>query len=63
MGKPLIQFTTALEQVQNFLRERIISGDYPGGTDYGGYPVRLAKDWRREVAALVLLAKRRKQDR
>lgn len=38
-------------------------GDYPGGTDYGGYPVRLAKDWRREVAALVLLAKRRKQDR
>jgi len=23
----------------------------------------LAKDWRREVAALVLLAKRRKQDR
>jgi UDP-3-O-[3-hydroxymyristoyl] glucosamine N-acyltransferase len=38
-------------------------GDYPGGTDYGGYPVRLAKDWRREVAALVLLAKRRKTDR
>ena len=38
-------------------------GDYPGGTDYGGYPVRQAKDWRREVAALVLLAKRRKQDR
>jgi DNA-binding GntR family transcriptional regulator len=32
MGKPLIQFTTALEQVHNFLRERIISGDYPGGT-------------------------------
>ncbi len=38
-------------------------GDYPGGTEYGGYPVRLAKDWRREVAALVLLARRRKQDR
>jgi len=38
-------------------------GDYPGGTEYGGYPVRLAKDWRREVAALVLLAKRRKPDR
>jgi UDP-3-O-[3-hydroxymyristoyl] glucosamine N-acyltransferase len=38
-------------------------GDYPGGTDYGGYPVRPAKDWRREVAALALLAKRRKQDR
>ncbi|HUO93679.1 MAG TPA: UDP-3-O-(3-hydroxymyristoyl)glucosamine N-acyltransferase [Rhizomicrobium sp.] len=38
-------------------------GDYPGGTDYGGYPARLAKDWRREVAALVLLAKRRNKDR
>lgn len=38
-------------------------GEYPGGTDYGGYPVRLMKDWRREVAAVVLLAKRRKQDR
>jgi UDP-3-O-[3-hydroxymyristoyl] glucosamine N-acyltransferase len=38
-------------------------GDYPGGQDYGGYPVRLAKDWRREVAAIVMLARRRKQDR
>jgi UDP-3-O-[3-hydroxymyristoyl] glucosamine N-acyltransferase len=38
-------------------------GEYAGGTDYGGYPVRLAKDWRREVAALVMLARRRKQDR
>jgi len=38
-------------------------GDYPGGADYGGYPARPAKDWRREVAALILLAKRRKQDR
>jgi UDP-3-O-[3-hydroxymyristoyl] glucosamine N-acyltransferase len=38
-------------------------GDYPGGTEYGGYPVRPAKDWRREVATLALLARRRKQDR
>ncbi len=38
-------------------------GDYPGGADYGGYPVRLAKEWRREVATLALLARRRKQDR
>lgn len=38
-------------------------GEYPGGNDYGGYPVRLVKDWRREVAALVMLAKRRKQGR
>jgi UDP-3-O-[3-hydroxymyristoyl] glucosamine N-acyltransferase len=41
----------------------VAPGDYPGGTDYGGYPAKLAKDWRREIAALVLLAKRRKQDR
>lgn len=41
----------------------MMPGDYPGGTDYGGYPVRPAKDWRREVAALTLLAKRRKPDR
>jgi UDP-3-O-[3-hydroxymyristoyl] glucosamine N-acyltransferase len=38
-------------------------GVFAGGTDYGGYPVRLMKDWRRELAAVVLLAKRRKQDR
>ncbi|HWU26690.1 MAG TPA: UDP-3-O-(3-hydroxymyristoyl)glucosamine N-acyltransferase [Rhizomicrobium sp.] len=38
-------------------------GEYPGRMDYGGYPVRTARDWRRETAALVLLAKRRKQDR
>jgi UDP-3-O-[3-hydroxymyristoyl] glucosamine N-acyltransferase len=38
-------------------------GDYPGRADYGGYPARPAKEWRREVAALMLLAKRRKQDK
>jgi UDP-3-O-[3-hydroxymyristoyl] glucosamine N-acyltransferase len=38
-------------------------GEYAGGLDYGGYPARLMKDWRRELAAVVLLAKRRKQDR
>jgi UDP-3-O-[3-hydroxymyristoyl] glucosamine N-acyltransferase len=38
-------------------------GHYPGGTDYGGYPVRPAREWRREVATLAMLAKRRKQDR
>ncbi len=38
-------------------------GEYPGRTDYGGYPVRTARDWKRETAALVLLARRRKQDR
>ena len=38
-------------------------GDLPGGKDYGGTPVRLMKDWRRELAAVALLARRRKQDR
>jgi UDP-3-O-[3-hydroxymyristoyl] glucosamine N-acyltransferase len=37
-------------------------GDYPGGQDYGGFPVRPIKEWRREVAALALLARRRKRD-
>ncbi len=38
-------------------------GELQAGQDYGGYPARLMKDWRRELAAVVLLAKRRKQDR
>jgi UDP-3-O-[3-hydroxymyristoyl] glucosamine N-acyltransferase len=38
-------------------------GEYPGGQDYGGTPARLMKDWRRELAAVALLAKRRKRDR
>ncbi|MGB8366245.1 MAG: UDP-3-O-(3-hydroxymyristoyl)glucosamine N-acyltransferase [Rhizomicrobium sp.] len=41
----------------------ITPGELQAGQDYGGYPARLMKDWRRELAALVLLAKRRKQDR
>ncbi len=38
-------------------------GEYPGGTDYGGFPARPMQQWRREVAALALLAKRRKRDK
>ena len=38
-------------------------GDYAGGQDYGGVPLRPMKVWRREVAAVALLAKRRKRDR
>ncbi|MGH6876082.1 MAG: UDP-3-O-(3-hydroxymyristoyl)glucosamine N-acyltransferase [Rhizomicrobium sp.] len=38
-------------------------GDYPGGEDYGGVPARPMKQWRREVAAVALLAKRRGRDR
>jgi UDP-3-O-[3-hydroxymyristoyl] glucosamine N-acyltransferase len=41
----------------------VAPGDLPGGQDYGGVPVRLMKDWRRELAAVALLAKRRKRDR
>jgi UDP-3-O-[3-hydroxymyristoyl] glucosamine N-acyltransferase len=41
----------------------VAPGELPGGQDYGGVPVRLMKDWRRELAAVALLAKRRKRDR
>jgi UDP-3-O-[3-hydroxymyristoyl] glucosamine N-acyltransferase len=44
-------------------RGGVAPGDLPGGQDYGGTPVRLMKDWRRELAAVTLLARRRKQDR
>ena len=44
-------------------RSGVQPGEYPGGIDYGGYPVRPAKEWRREVAALALLARRRKRDK
>ena len=37
-------------------------GSYPGGRDYGGFPLRPVVQWRREVATLALLAKRRKRD-
>jgi UDP-3-O-[3-hydroxymyristoyl] glucosamine N-acyltransferase len=38
-------------------------GDYPGHADYGGTPARPMKQWLREVAAVTLLAKRRRRDR
>ncbi len=42
-------------------RAGLLPGDYPGGQDYGGYPVRSMRDWARETAALAILAKRRKK--
>lgn len=39
----------------------VTPGILPGGRDYGGIPARPAQDWRREVAALALLARRKKK--
>jgi UDP-3-O-[3-hydroxymyristoyl] glucosamine N-acyltransferase len=44
-------------------RSGAVSDDYPGGADYGGAPLRPMKEWRREIAAVALLAKRRRRDR
>jgi UDP-3-O-[3-hydroxymyristoyl] glucosamine N-acyltransferase len=38
-------------------------GDLPGGQDYGGVPARPMKQWARELAAVSMLVKRRRQDR
>lgn len=37
-------------------------GEYRGDEDYGGAPARPMKQWRRELAAVALLAKRRRRD-
>ncbi|HEX3431916.1 MAG TPA: UDP-3-O-(3-hydroxymyristoyl)glucosamine N-acyltransferase [Rhizomicrobium sp.] len=37
--------------------------EYPGGEDYGGVPARPMKEWRRELAAIALLAKRGRRKR
>lgn len=44
-------------------RGAAVPGDYPGNADYGGVPARPIRQWRREVAAIALLAKRRGRDR
>jgi UDP-3-O-[3-hydroxymyristoyl] glucosamine N-acyltransferase len=44
-------------------RSGVQPGEYAGGTDYGGYPVRPMNVYRREVAAVALLARRRKRDK
>jgi len=38
-------------------------GDYAGDQDYGGVPAKPMNQWRREVAAVAILARRRKKDR
>lgn len=43
-------------------RSGVQPGEYAGGVDYGGYPVRPMAQYRREIAAVALLAKRRKRD-
>jgi len=42
-------------------RAGLAPGDYDGGKDYGGYPVREVRQWMRETAALAILAKQRKK--
>ena len=44
-------------------RSGVQPGEYAGGMDYGGYPVRPMNVYRREVAAVSLLARRRKRDK
>jgi UDP-3-O-[3-hydroxymyristoyl] glucosamine N-acyltransferase len=44
-------------------RSAAVQGEYPGHADYGGAPLRPLREWRREVAAVALLAKRRRRDR
>lgn len=38
------------------------NSEYEGGKDYGGAPARPMREWAREVAAISMLAKRRKKD-
>lgn len=38
-------------------------GELAGGKDYGGTPAKPVKEWAREIAAVTLLARRRKRDR
>jgi UDP-3-O-[3-hydroxymyristoyl] glucosamine N-acyltransferase len=42
-------------------RTGVLPGELPGGQDYGGVPARPMKQWRREVAALAILATKRKR--
>jgi UDP-3-O-[3-hydroxymyristoyl] glucosamine N-acyltransferase len=44
-------------------RTGVMPGDLPGGQDYGGVPARPIGQWRRELAAVAILAKRRKRDK
>ena len=42
-------------------RTGVMPGFLPGGQDYGGVPARPIGQWRRELAAVALLARRRKR--
>lgn len=44
-------------------RGAVAPGELPGGQDYGGVPARPMKQWARELAAVSMLAKRRRQDK
>ena len=42
-------------------RAAVAPGELPGGQDYGGAPARPVQQWRRELAAVALLARRPKR--
>lgn len=42
-------------------RSGLMSGEYPGGQDYGGQPAVPAKDWMRQIAAVKALGKRKRK--
>ncbi len=43
-------------------RTGVMPGTLPGGQDYGGVPARPIMQWRREMATLAMMARRRKRD-
>lgn len=46
------------DHVRFAARAAATPGEYPGNADYGGVPARPIREWRRELAAVALLAKR-----
>jgi UDP-3-O-[3-hydroxymyristoyl] glucosamine N-acyltransferase len=43
-------------------RSAVVPGNLPGGQDYGGAPAIPVREWRRQMAAVALLGRRRKND-
>ncbi|HEX3653307.1 MAG TPA: UDP-3-O-(3-hydroxymyristoyl)glucosamine N-acyltransferase [Rhizomicrobium sp.] len=43
-------------------RTAAVPGELPGGQDYGGVPAIPIRDWRRQMAAIAMLGRRRKRE-